>query len=218
MRCVDCCDCLQYGDSSLQVAIDQHNNDLISVLLRGGASPNTSIPSCGTVLHWAVAKRKEDLLSLLVELGADANLVDKTGATPLHLAATFYSKELFAQLLRGGSNPNLPYITNISEEKLRRGGTMLHWAVEKGQGLKEDRIIELLLQYGVVDGVRVRASADINAVNEVTFCACMCNVRVDQDGETAVHSAAVTNQVDVIQLLIRNLANPNAPFKVISIS
>ena len=100
----------------LQVALFNHvrkrpgfDLELIHLLLKKGADPNTKAERGYTALGLAISRGSPELIDILLNAGADPNLVDGEGATamsPLEAAVSVgRSKEIVQRLLLAGADP-----------------------------------------------------------------------------------------------------------------
>ena len=149
-----------------------------------------------TPLHLAAAALRVKFAKLLLENGADANAENRRGASPLHY---------------------------VCDPRPKSGGT---WHPQK-----QAELIELLVQHGAklqqVDrggasalhrAVRARSPA---AVRQLLKAGARVDVRLNKGGSTPLHLAvqstgaggtagAVSEQLEIIELLLQHGANPGA--------
>ncbi len=131
----------------------------------------------GTLLHWAVESKNIEILKLLIAKNNDAN-------TALYLAIEQNNLEVAKLLLETKADPctQEKYIWEIKENKNKRIGSMVHWAVENNDG----GILNLLIKAGV----------DLNAKDS-------CN-------NTPLYYATEKSNSGLIQLLLTAKADMNA--------
>jgi ankyrin repeat protein len=203
-------DTLPDGSTALTFAAHSGRGDFARMLLDNGANPNIEGPGY-TALHAAVLRADLALVKALLARGADANArlskgtpVNRDskdyyfntkwiGATPFWLAAKFAEVEIMRVLLAGGADPRTP---------LPDGTTPLMAAA----GVDNERLdrrerrrdpIEYEALASSLEGIAFRgaeavlqAGADIDAVNN--------------DGNTAVHHAAINKKPSVVELLAKH--------------
>lgn len=84
---------LQNGDSSLMIAIEIGDPELITLLLNNGANVKQKNNHGKTALHYVFyslnLNNPDDIIKLLIKHGADINAQDQKGETPLMLATQF---------------------------------------------------------------------------------------------------------------------------------
>uniref|UniRef100_A0ABD2WWJ0 Uncharacterized protein n=2 Tax=Trichogramma kaykai TaxID=54128 RepID=A0ABD2WWJ0_9HYME len=73
------------GDSPLLVALENGQDDVIKLLLKGGADPNLPAKDRSTPLILALVNHDTNIAAILLEGGANPNLPDEDGSTPLHV-------------------------------------------------------------------------------------------------------------------------------------
>ncbi len=76
------------GLTALHVAVIGAADEIVTMLLEGGADPETTDASCRTPLHYSAALDLTPPAVTLVRAGAGVDRADILGQTPLHWAAT----------------------------------------------------------------------------------------------------------------------------------
>ena len=97
------------GRSALYFAADSPNIEMITLLLKGGASPNArkDFPPPFHRLVWR--NPKLELVNLMLEHGADCNIMDQWGFNVMHWFALFGSDlEVLQILLKAHGDINVP--------------------------------------------------------------------------------------------------------------
>jgi hypothetical protein len=70
------------GEDPLVTAVQHKDEEIIRLLIRNGADPNTIVSKDGTsLLQWAIVEQNRTLMRFLVENGADINYKEPNGAT-----------------------------------------------------------------------------------------------------------------------------------------
>jgi len=163
--------------SSQLININNHNNEIIELLLKYKADPSIQNNDGNTILHNIIRyaslnERKIELIKLFMSHGADINMQNKKGEAILHYALDL-SYEVVELLLQCKANPNI---------KCNDGYTPLHVITWKNRNNEKDviHIIELFLKY----------NADINIQ--------------DKYGDTSLDYAIKNNNKKIIELLTYN--------------
>ncbi|KAK2492495.1 hypothetical protein MC885_007928 [Smutsia gigantea] len=125
----------QDGSTPLHVAALHGREDLITLLLKHGASAGARNVNQAVPLHLACQKGHFQVVKCLLDSNAKPNKMDLSGNTPLIYACSNGHHEVAALLLQHGAS------INVSNNK---GNTALHEAVME----KHVFVVELLLLHG----------------------------------------------------------------------
>jgi ankyrin repeat protein len=194
------------GGSALLLAVMNAHFELAAHLLEAGANPNADVPGY-TVLHAITAVRKPgvgdndpapegsgtmtsiELVKALAAHGAHLNArmtkranlnntrANEIGATPFFLAALTADAELMRTLAALGADPLLPNADNSTPLMVAAGLATRSPGEDAGTESEVLEAVQVALDLG----------ADINAI--------------DNNGETAMHSAAYKNLPKVVKFL-----------------
>ena len=194
------------GSGPLLLAVTNAHFELASQLLDAGADPNADLTGY-TVLHTLAAVRNPgvgdndpapegsgslsslELLKKLAVGGANLNArmtkkanlnntrLNEIGATPFLLAALTADAELMRTLAKLGADPSLPNVDNSTPLMVAAGLATRSPGEDAGTESEVLEAVQAALDLG----------ADINAV--------------DNNGETAMHSAAYKNLPKVVKYL-----------------
>jgi uncharacterized protein len=197
------------GATPLMLAVNNAHFELASVLLDAGANPNAELTGY-TVLHAMTAVRKPgvgdndpppdgsgtmtsiELVKKLAAKGANLNArmtkkanlnntrLNEIGATPFMLAALTADAELMKTLAALGADTRLTNVDNSTPLMAAAGLATRSPGEDAGTETEVLEAVQVLLDLG----------ADINAV--------------DNNGETAMHSAAYKNLPKVVKFLAAN--------------
>ncbi|XP_078236475.1 ankyrin repeat domain-containing protein 27 isoform X1 [Pogona vitticeps] len=131
----------QDGQTPLHVAALHGHADLVSLLIKHGASPEAKDANCTVPLHLACQNGHVEVVKCLIEANAKQNKKDIYGNTPLMYACLNGYQEVVAFLLQHGASVNLSN---------NQGNTSLHRAVIGSY----EAVVQLLLQHGALTHLR----------------------------------------------------------------
>ena len=115
------------GYTPLLIAVKEHYEDVVKVLLEYGADPNQCNKDRVTPLHIALRDGEEEIVNLLIKAGANFLLSDNIGATPLHLAVERGRFDLFEKFF---DSQKFNYQKSIVDVKDHEGRTIFHYAAQ----------------------------------------------------------------------------------------
>ena len=124
---------------ALNIAVEENNDSLVSLLLENGADPNNSMECLN---HWirpiliAVRNCNTKIAEILLEHGANPNYHNSFWAPPLNVAVKNNCYAMSFLLLEYGANPQI--------QDIATGKTALDIAEEKGYA----KIVGLIKRYG----------------------------------------------------------------------
>lgn len=213
----------EIGRTPLMAAIEGGHEDVIDLLLKGGANAD---PEVGASMHvdglggaspLYIATRKENLavIKKLLKRGVDVNRPAPNGWTPLKSAAQQGNLDIVKVLLDAGADPNIADNTNY---------TPLMNAVS---GEHED-IVKLLLKFHADPNVQSGENPDDDdwepgrtALMDAAVSGNVSNARellkqganpnlLNSKGRNALHSAVISVNTDMVSLLLKAGADVNA--------
>ncbi|CAB0039173.1 unnamed protein product [Trichogramma brassicae] len=175
------------GRTPLHAAIFNSNINMIEVLLRRGANPNSADKSGHTPLHFVCLREYDDvdLAKRFFEIGEKFNkplevdAQNNEGWTPLHAAIFKGNANLVELLLRKNADPN---------SLNKNGETALHKICEANL---DDLTVEMLFE--ICD--EKKQSMQVDAL--------------DKMGKTPLHVAIKNGKIKLVEILMRRGANPN---------
>ncbi|KAL0632772.1 hypothetical protein Q9L58_008360 [Maublancomyces gigas] len=148
-----------------------------------------------TALHLAAEKGHAEIVNILLNHGAQVEATNKWTQSPLQLAAETGHLAAGKELLDKGANVHPQDIAEM---------TVLHWAAIKGRA----QFVQLLLEWKANQEVRdntQRTAFDCAIKNKHKEAARALRGRInvkDQNGQTALHRAAIAADLDTVQLLM----------------
>ncbi len=198
-----------YGETLLQVAIDENNADAVRRLIRLGADVNHAARYRLTPLHNAVrvAERKA-IVEALLAAGADPNPRNiATGMTPAHIASHVGSIDILQVLLDAGASADA-----VDDD----GATPLHVAAAGDCRLKLDLLLGARAPIDAQDDdgrtplhEAIRFGRLVNA-QRLLMAGALVD-RFDEKQRTPLHYAALHGDQSAYELLLRAGAQTKLP-------
>ncbi len=95
-----------HGFYPLGIASHFGKEDIVRILLRNGANPNSSSQNGYQVfpIHSALSNGQNNIAKMLIEAGAEVNVLQSSRISPLHLAAQQGNIDMIIVLLEHGAN------------------------------------------------------------------------------------------------------------------
>ena len=188
--------------NELLLATERGDDVTVRVLLEAGADVNQQNASGVSALYVAVQTRNRRMARLLLEAGADPDLQDASGWCALHKATMMEGLDTLRLLLSQGARVNA---------QNHNGVTCLHLCVAK---LTEhaDVIAWYLLESGADVNLRDKTGNSAFqlsiSLNKMALFHAMCEFkpsvrRADARGMLPLHAAALTNNVEVLSVLLQ---------------
>jgi ankyrin repeat protein len=175
-------------DEQLFEAVASADAAAVEELLAAGANPDAVKPSGYPILKQAVLdsikSHNTEIVALLVENGADVNQLDGGGQAVLPLAAGAPQPEIVQLLLDAGADPNGRSSVNVEDVGMLASAPALTHAI-LANNLE---VVELLIDRGA-DVELAESGGDL----------------------TPIHVAASLDRAPMIEILLKNGANPDPP-------
>jgi uncharacterized protein len=210
--------------SALLGQVFGHQGTIVAeALLKRGANPNACDSEGNTALYWAVHFDDQFFIKLLLEHKADPNaqtygkpspnwretseVFPEGGRTPLMIATSMVALQL---LLAAKANPNIfsysdesPLSNAVFEGREDFAAALLHAGANPNKkcGLWLEPPLVTAARRRNLDSVRLLLSfkADVNGTADYS------------KGETALHQAAIFNDIDLARILLERGADPDLP-------
>lgn len=182
----------------LAYAVFKNGTDIMTFLLKQGASPN-AFWNDEPLLHYAIAQKYLEAARLLLLHGADRTLKNRQGQTVFHIAIAERILQRATFLLDGLQDPSKSIQTPALLVPVRRGAELAE--VNDRSGLQEkDRYGQTPLDLAVWLGQTEEAKLLLRYTEDINV--------TDILGQTPLHGAC-THNTKLVELLLKNGADPN---------
>ena len=200
----------RYNQTPIHCATLNGHVEIIELLVNYGADIDMKSDKNLTPLHLAVKKNAVEVVEKLIALGANLEEKDNNELTPLHIAVWLGQMEMVDILVRSGANLNTKGFDNF---------TPIITALIHGPHFD---IIEKLLKEGAA--INSRTKRDLTFLHFATMyglkslCTLSIVYKADLNAAsrskiTPLHYAVHGNDLEIVQILLRNGANPNVKDK-----
>ncbi|MAM71563.1 MAG: hypothetical protein CMP91_10515 [Gammaproteobacteria bacterium] len=171
---------------------------------RGVAFSSTAgdFPDGGlTALHHAARENAIAATQILIESGSDLNVLDSQGISPLRFAIINKNIDLAKMLVEAGANINDGALVDLLDVETKE---LTFVRAEKNYENQTSpmELVELMLELGV----------DVNAYPEDAYPLPATGFRggAGTSGQTALFNMAMTDDQDIMAMLLQHGANPNS--------
>ncbi|KAF3181117.1 hypothetical protein TWF788_006618 [Orbilia oligospora] len=194
------------GATPLSIVVENGEQEIVSLLLKGGADPNIQDNEGHTPLSLAMDFSHQDIARMLVEHDADPEATDEWGETIFFFAIREDDKRMIELLIEKKAN---------LEVKNKSGETPLSNAIANG---RKD-IVKLLLEGGAdpnvinQDGEPILFSAIFEEDEEIIESLIKKKANLEaknKSGETPLSYAMAHWSKSIVKLLLEGGADPNA--------
>lgn len=189
------------GLTALIIASHEGHKEVVTILLKVGANKDLTDSKGNTALMAALMKKREEVSLMLIQAGANINMANVSGRTALHFASSNGCDTVLRELLARGVNVNAQDIA---------GDTPIHDAIHNKNNsavsfLVADQKINLRicnkkghspLHLAAMKDDEITVSRILGKAPELK------NARKGE-GYTALHIAAINDNVDVIKTLLK---------------
>jgi ankyrin repeat protein len=198
---------LQHDSNNIPIIVAARNGqeNIITALLKSGASPDTKDNNNCTPMMIAAQNGNAEVITALGAARANPNIKLPNGATAMHIAAENGHAKAITALSKAGADPNV---------KLPNGLTAMHIAAGNGHAKAITALskagvdpnvklpngttaMHIAARYGFPDAIKILAEVGVDP-----------NIK-GQDGTTAMHIAAHYGFPDAIKILAEVGADPN---------
>ena len=196
------------GGTALSWAVKNGELSMVETMLKHDVDIQGLDERGRSLLHVSAANGKIDMIRLLIAKGLDKNIRDSKKRTPLHEASRYNMVDVSKFLLKMGANASL------EDEAGRTPWTVAwqygHVSVMRILEGKEERI-EDLISYPNEGNLPVWSLAKLGRKDLIIDA--IAKKKVDavnpDNGDSALHCAVSSDQLDILQLLLESKFPPN---------
>ncbi|OAR02364.1 hypothetical protein LLEC1_02449 [Akanthomyces lecanii] len=186
--------------SPLAIAVSSGNLRFTHALLMYGANPNQMTASNNTLVIASISATSSKMLTdLLLNYGAAPNEKSREGKTALFEAITNGRADIVDSLIQHGADPNLPGPKHMLWPAVHNPECLRILLAKAADHKKTSGIMELATSINSIEAIRIllEAGVDPNAKKDGVY--------------TPLCTAIRDNRADILELLLRNGADPNIP-------
>lgn len=170
------------GMYPIHIACENGATEALTFLLAHGVSPNCRDDNGFVPLHYAATNdQSSECIDILLKAGADVNAVSLDKETPLYTAVSRWNMEQFWRILKAGGDPSIAHSDSTVVLGFLAANSMEELA----------KFAAYLSEHP-----EVKSSCDLDIV-------------IGDEGQTALHIAARSLSVQVLENLLKAGANPN---------
>ncbi|GFT56280.1 hypothetical protein NPIL_467881, partial [Nephila pilipes] len=181
------------GSKPIHIATREGHKDVVEFFIKCKFLNNYIGAFGQSLLHYAVLGGQSEILQFLIDLKFDVNVTDRNDCKPIHAAAISGDKNALEILLQHGAYYNATY----------KGMTPLQLAAEKNY-LSCAQLLMLIKE--LFNAVK---HSNLSEVEKCISEGVILNV-ISTDDVTPLHYACWKGYQDIVNILLKNKADPNA--------
>ncbi len=204
-----------HGKTALNYAIATGNISIVNEILKYQPNIDTTCNNNRTILHEAIEAGNIEILKKILSSGGNIhiNAQDNKGNTPLHLAAKNKSSDMIKELLK--HQPDI-YVKNNEQERFLELINLktVSFTANTPELKKLDKLLKYkytmdkYLTYKNKEGIELTLEGIIKFDIDEEIKTHVINLK-DEEGKTALHYAAISNNKPLLEKLLLRNANPN---------
>nr|XP_034184113.1 uncharacterized protein LOC117606144 isoform X1 [Osmia lignaria] len=183
------------GSKPIHIAAREGFKDIVKFFLSKDCSIDDLGAANQTLLHYAAMKGQVEAVKHLIAEGADINIQDRTGLSPLHIAANNGYEKVVEILLENGA------VYNTVDKFSRTPREMAN---------SEKVIVQLSSTEKLFEAVKRNNSSEVEKCIRMGAFVNAKHVGAKGYVGTPLHFAAWKGYDEIINILLKNKANPNA--------
>jgi ankyrin repeat protein len=195
------------GYTCLILAVCNNNMEVVKYLCENGADLEiTDYEFKNTALFFGIGNNHTEVVEYLIEKGANINHRNSNGDSPLHFACIKGNLQLVKLLHQKGADLNEPNSEGNTPIAFCTGNKftdVMEYLIENKVNLKNQKVHLLPLTHHCIEnemywGLELLITADKTLIN-----------KWDKNFNTPLEFAVQINNVDAVDILLENGANPN---------
>ncbi|MGB8367217.1 MAG: ankyrin repeat domain-containing protein [Candidatus Babeliales bacterium] len=197
------------GTPRLIAAVYQNNIDLATLLIEHNADLDLRNRYGDTALMIAVEQENIDLVTLLIKHNANLNQQDIWGQTALGKAAKIGNKKEVELLIKNGANPDLEGLYKFDEPDVYKKSTAYDLGNDEIKNIIAAFKPQKLQKIPILEAIKNNRLEEVRQILLKGEADVVVNQQYGFNWETPLMRSVMRNNTEIVELLLKNGADPN---------